>query len=96
MCYDLIIIGAGASGLSCSLVIGSGMKKPFAEGKKVALIAHQKASHLDSALFNNVLGFTPGTLGKDILHSGIEQLNSQYPEIECIEKEKVIYFGLTF
>ena len=89
MLYDLIIIGAGASGLSCSLVIGSGMKKPFAQEKKVALIAHQKASHLDNALFNNVLGSAPGTLGKDILESGIEQLSSQYPAIEHIKKEKV-------
>ena len=64
---DTIIIGGGAAGMSCALVLGSGLKKPFAEGKKVAIIMHQKASHLQTALFNNVLGLQPGTLGKDIL-----------------------------
>jgi ferredoxin/flavodoxin---NADP+ reductase len=87
---DTIIIGGGAAGMSCALVLGSGLKKPFAEGKKVAIIMHQKASHLQTALFNNVLGLQPGTLGKDILDSGKEQLANLYPEVEQIEKEKVI------
>ena len=52
---DTIIIGGGAAGLSCALVLGSGLKKPFAEGKNVAIIMHQKASHLQTALFNNVV-----------------------------------------
>lgn len=86
---DTIIIGGGAAGLSCALVLGSGLKKPFAEGKNVAIIMHQKASHLQTALFNNVLGLQPGTLGDDILKDGKEQLANLYPEVEQIEKEKV-------
>ena len=86
---DTLIIGGGAAGLSCALVLGSGLQKPFATDKKVAIITHQKTSHLQNALFNNVLGLTPGTLGKDILAEGKAQLKAIYPEVIQIEKEKV-------
>ncbi len=86
---DTLIIGGGASGLSCALVLGSGLKKEFATGKQVAIITHQKTSHLQNALFNNVLGLTPGTLGSDLLENGKTQLKSLYPEVQQIEKEKV-------
>ncbi|WP_397363798.1 FAD-dependent oxidoreductase [Olleya sp. R77988] len=89
MQFDTLIIGGGAAGLSCALVLGSGLKKPFAEGKKVAIIAHQKTSHLQNALFNNVLGLQPGTLGQDILDNGKQQLAKLYPEVIQIENEKV-------
>lgn len=87
---DTLIIGGGAAGLSCALVLGSGLKKTFARTKSVAIITHQKTSHLQNALFNNVLGLKPGTLGKDLLESGKEQLKLLYPEVLQIEKEKVI------
>ena len=86
---DTLIVGGGASGLSCALVLGSGLKKEFATGKQVAIITHQKTSHLQNALFNNVLGLTPGTLGSDLLENGKTQLKSLYPEVQQIEKEKV-------
>lgn len=86
---DTLIIGGGAAGLSCALVLGSGLKKPFAEGKKVSIITHQKTSHLQNALFNNVLGLKPGTLGKEILAEGKQQLADIYPEVTQIENEKV-------
>lgn len=86
---DVLIVGGGAAGLSCALVLGSGLEKPFTRGKKIAIITHQKTSHLQNALFNNVLGLKPGTLGKDILVEGKQQLTNQYPEIIQIEKEKV-------
>jgi len=86
---DTLIVGGGASGLSCALVLGSGLKKEFATGKQVTIITHQKTSHLQNALFNNVLGLTPGTLGSDLLENGKTQLKSLYPEVQQIEKEKV-------
>ncbi len=88
--HDLIIIGGGAAGMSCALIIGSALKKPYAENKKTALIAHQKSSHLQNALFNNVLGLPPGTLGEDILKNGKSELSNLYPELLQIENEKVI------
>lgn len=87
--FDALIIGAGAAGMSCALVLGSAQPKPFAADKRIGIIAHQKSSHLQSALFNNVLGLKPGALGKDILESGKEQLTDLYPHVVQIEKEKV-------
>lgn len=89
MKFDVLIIGAGAAGLSCALVLGSAKPKPFAEDKSIAIITHQKTSHLQTALFNNVLGLTPGTLGRDILETGKQQLRDLYPHVTQIEKEKV-------
>ena len=88
--FDLLIIGGGAAGMSCALIIGSALEKPFAKEKKAALIAHQKASHLQNALFNNVLGIQPGTLGETILDSGKKQLSNLYPLLNIIEDEKVL------
>lgn len=90
MIFDALIIGGGVSGLQCALILGSATQKEFVKGKKIGVIMHQKASHLQNALFNNVLGLSPKTLGKDILIDGKQQLNSLYPEIQQIEKEKVI------
>lgn len=87
--FDVLVIGGGAAGLQCALVLGSAAKKPFAVDKKMGIIAHQKASHLQSALFNNVLGLAPGTLGENILSNGKKQLTDLYPEIEQIDAEKV-------
>ncbi len=88
--FDVLIIGAGASGMSCALVLGSANNRPYVIDKKVGIITHQKTSHLQTALFNNVLGLAPGTTGAEILESGKQQLSSLYPHIEQIEKEKVI------
>jgi len=90
MIFDCLIIGGGVSGMQCALVLGSAINKPFMVDKKVAIIIHQNASHLENALFNNVLGLSPETLGKDILMQGKEQLATLYSEIHQIEKEKVI------
>lgn len=88
--FDALIIGGGAAGLSCALVLGSAKNKPFAKDKKVGIITHQKTSHLQTALFNNVLGLKPGTTGASILEGGKEQLATLYPHVKQIEKEKVL------
>jgi len=88
--FDVLIIGGGAAGMSGALLFGSAKNKPFAEGKNIGIIMHQKASALSSALFNNVLGIQPGTVGKEILEQGKKQLAETYPHVKQIEKEKVI------
>lgn len=89
MKFDVLIIGGGAAGMSCALVLGSAKNMPFAANKKIGIIMHQKASALASGLFNNVLGIAPGTTGKKILENGKKQLGETYPHITQIEKEKV-------
>lgn len=88
--YDALIIGGGAAGLSCALILGSAKKKAFAINKTVGIIAHQKTSHLQTALFNNVLGLRAKTTGASILESGKKQLETLYPHIKQIENEKVL------
>lgn len=88
--YDALIIGGGAAGLSCALILGSAQNKAFAKDKRVAIITHQKTSHLQTALFNNVLGLKPATTGASILEDGKKQLTTLYPHVKQIEKEKVL------
>ena len=90
MDFDALILGGGVSGLSCALVLGSALSKPFCADKKIGIVAHQRASHLSSALLNNALGIPAGTPGKEILNSGMQQLKTLYPEVVTIEKEKVL------
>lgn len=88
--FDALIIGAGAAGMSCALVLGSAHSKPFASDKKIGIITHQKTSHLQTALLNNVLGLDANTTGLSILEKGKEQLNSLYNHIVQIQNEKVL------
>ena len=53
---DVLIVGGGAAGLSCAMILGSAHEKPFAKQKRIAILMHQKSSQLQSALLNNVLG----------------------------------------
>ena len=92
---DVLIIGGGASGLSCALVLGSAKDKVFAKNKQIAIVTHQKTSHLQNALFNNVLGLTPGTTGASILENGKKQLATLYPDVNQIEGEKVCSISKT-
>ena len=87
--FDVLVIGGGAAGMSCALVLGSAKSKPFAHDKRIGIMMHQRASHLQTALFNNVLGLAPGTTGASILQDGKIQLSQLYPHVEQIENEKV-------
>ena len=94
MIFDALILGGGVAGMQCALVLGSGLKKPYAINKQVGVIIHQRSSHLQNALFNNVLGLPSGTLGSDVLTTGKKQLSKNYPNITQIEDEKVISIAI--
>jgi flavin-dependent dehydrogenase len=93
--YDVLIIGGGAAGMSCALVLGSAYEKSYAKDKNIGIVAHQKTSHLQNALFNNVLGLTPGTTGESILDTGKKQLKDLYPHVNQITGEKVLSLNKT-
>lgn len=76
--------------MQCALVLGSAKNKVFASNRNIGIIMHQKTSHLENALFNNVLGLSPKTQGKNILIEGKKQLATLYPHINQIENEKVL------
>lgn len=87
--FDVLIIGGGAAGVSAALLLGSAKNKPYAEGKKIGIITHQRASYLQTGIYNNVYGIKPGTLGSSLLKESLEQLTNLYPHVEQIAKEKV-------
>ncbi len=88
--FDVLILGGGVSGVSCSLILGSAKNKSFVLDKKIGIITHQKTSSLQEALFNNAYGIPQGKLGADLLIESLEQLQTLYPHISQIESEKVI------
>jgi thioredoxin reductase len=88
--YDVLIIGGGVSGMSCALILGSAHNKPFVTDKKIGIIAHQKASSLQDALFNNAYGIPAGKLGSELLTESVDHLNQLYPHIDQISGEKVM------
>jgi thioredoxin reductase len=88
--YDVLIIGGGVSGMSCALILGSAGNKPFVSDKKIGIIAHQKASSLQDALFNNAYGIPAGKLGSELLSESVTHLNQLYPHIDQISGEKVM------
>ena len=87
--FDVLVIGGSAAGLSCALILGSAVDKPFAKNKKIGIVAHQKSSALNEAILNNVLGFKKGTRGDQVLTDGLNQLSELYPHVIQIENEKV-------
>ncbi|WP_372474087.1 FAD-dependent oxidoreductase [Capnocytophaga sp. ARDL2] len=87
--YDCIIIGAGAAGTSCALMLGSAHKKPFVTDKKIALFTHQKGSMLQKAKFNNYYGIELGTTGEELLQTSLQKLSESCLHIEQIADEKV-------
>jgi thioredoxin reductase len=88
--FDVLIIGGGVAGVSAALIFGSAKEKSFMANKQIGIIAHQKASSLQNALFNNAYGIAPGTLGRNLLNSSLEHLQNLYPQILQLEEEKVV------
>lgn len=88
--FDVLIIGGGVSGVSCSLILGSASTKPFASDKKIGIITHQKASSLQDALFHNAYGIPSGKLGSELLTESLTHLQEVYPHIEQLPNEKVL------
>ncbi|WP_430410721.1 FAD-dependent oxidoreductase [Kordia sp.] len=87
--FDVLVIGGGVSGMQCALVLGSAKNKPFASDRNIGVIMHQKSSHLQNALFNNVLGLPEGKTGATILEEGKAHLQKVYPHVQQIANEKV-------
>lgn len=87
--FDVLIIGGGVAGVSCALVLGSSLKKPYAEGKRIGIFTHQKASALQDGIYNNAYGIAPGTLGKDLMQQSLEHLSGTYPDVVQLPGEKV-------
>jgi thioredoxin reductase len=87
--FDVLIIGGSAAGLSCALILGSAVHKPFASDKKIGIVVHQKSSALNEAVLNNVLGLKKGTRGNQVLADGRNQLSELYPHVIQIDYEKV-------
>ena len=88
--FDVLVIGGGVSGVSAALLFGSAKEKSFMADRKIGLIAHQKTSSLQNAVFNNAYGIAPGKLGSELLEESLSHLSESYPHITQIENEKVL------
>ncbi len=75
MRYDVIIIGGGASGLSCALTLASAQGRgwEWAENRRY-LVLDTGRSDMNRALFKNVPGVPGGTLGKELIDRIKEQI----------------------
>jgi hypothetical protein len=75
--FDVLILGGGVSGMSCSLVLGS-PKQIFCYNKKNWHFTHQ--SIFSKKHFNNAYGIPPGTWA-DLMKDSITHLSETYPHI---------------
>lgn len=88
--FDVLIVGGSVAGVSCALILGSALDKPFMMGKKVGIVMHQKASALHDAIFYNSFGIVPGKKGKEIMEESVNHLTQTYPKLIQIHGEKVM------
>jgi len=99
MIYDIGIIGGGASGMSCALVLASGSELHESLSSLKIAVFDTARSDIKSAVFKNVIGLPYGLNGKDAFNSMQDQLK-HYPAIELIKtqvasiNETVSYFEL--
>ncbi len=87
--YDVIIVGGGASGLSCALTLASakGRGWDWAENRRY-IVFDTGRSDMNRAMFNNVPGIPRGTLGTELLEKIKEQIKS-YGGVD-FKEEKVV------
>ncbi len=93
MRYDVIIVGGGASGLSCALTLASakGRGWEWAEDRRY-LVLDTGRSDMNRALFKNVPGIEQGVLGKEIIDRIREQIKS-YGGVDFVEDRAVSVKG---
>ncbi len=88
--FDVLIVGGGASGVSCALLLGSALHKSCASNKNIGIITHQKSASLQNGVYNNVYGIPAGKLGSEILEESLEHLQNTYSHVLQIGNEKVL------
>ncbi len=90
--YDVIIVGGGASGLSCALTLASSKGKfPWAEGRRY-LVIDNDSSDLLKAMLNNAPGVKQGTLGRELIKHIIEQIKT-YGNVDIVNDRVVFASG---
>jgi thioredoxin reductase len=71
--FDVLIIGGGVSGISCSLILGSAENMDFVSGKKIGYLHIKKRLLCRS---NLQYGIAPGSLGSDLLKQSTQNLSN--------------------
>ena len=86
MRYDVIIIGGGASGLSCALTLASAQGRgwEWVENRRY-LVLDTGRSDMNRALFKNVPGVPGGTLGKELIDRIKEQIK-EFGGVDFVEE----------
>ena len=76
--YDVIIVGGGASGLSCAITLASAHDKPWFNDRRIMVIDDDQ-SDLNRAMLYNVPGVRSGTTGVELLETMRSQLGEYTP-----------------
>jgi thioredoxin reductase len=84
--FDVLIIGGGVSGISCSFYFG--VLYGFCQRKKSEYLHIKK--RLQEAIFNNAYGIAPGSLGSDLLKQSTQNLSNTYNAHHTNSNEKYL------
>jgi thioredoxin reductase len=85
---NVFIVGGGVSGLSCGLILGSGIKSQDTAKDKSVYIMDNDRSDAKRGEFYNALGIEQGIDGRELIERSKDQVLS-YPAVE-ITKATVI------